>query len=38
VHWVRQQAADVDATLAGLLLPELIVRLERVLRDWEASP
>jgi hypothetical protein len=36
-HWVRQQVAELDATLAGVLLPELIARLERQLRRWEAS-
>jgi hypothetical protein len=27
--------AEVDATLPGMLLPQMIARLERVLRDWE---
>jgi hypothetical protein len=36
-YWVRQQLAELDATLAGVLLPELINRLERQLHRWEAS-
>ena len=36
-HWVRRQVAELDATLAGVLLPELITRLERQLGRWEAS-
>jgi hypothetical protein len=35
VHWVRGQVLELDAEVAGALLPVLLRRLERVLRDWE---
>lgn len=35
-HWVRCQVAEFDAEVAGALLPVLLRRLERRLRDWES--
>jgi hypothetical protein len=34
-HWVRGQVSALDAEVAGALLPVLIKRLERTLKDWE---
>jgi hypothetical protein len=36
-HWVRGQVAELDAEVAGALLPLFIRRLERTLAEWEAS-
>ena len=35
LHWVRCQVSALDAEVAGALLPVLIKRLERTLKDWE---
>lgn len=35
VHWVRGQVLELDAEVAGALLPVLLKRLERALKDWE---
>ncbi len=35
IDWVRDQVAQLDAEVAGVLLPVLLKRLERRLRSWE---
>jgi hypothetical protein len=34
-HWVRGQVLELDAEVAGALLPVLLRRLERTLKSWE---
>ncbi len=35
IGWVRDQVAQLDAEVAGVLLPVLLKRLERRLQAWE---
>ncbi|HSO82497.1 hypothetical protein [Thiocapsa sp.] len=35
IEWVRAQVAELDAEVAGVLLPVLLKRLERRLQAWE---
>lgn len=37
IGWVREQVAQLDAEVAGVLLPVLLKRLERRLQAWEAG-